>query len=151
MRTLAEIKDYILQLRQKQNSIPEVTDVSMEILTSVTTPQAFVAELQSKRNLTNHHDAAHLQELKNGYNAIINYANEDGSTTKQNWETQEVITWLINDASVWDELKGQDADEIEEWVKQGNAPDGLYKSFRQPPVSSFNEVDWEEVAESLVE
>lgn len=151
MRTLAQIKNYLEQLKQERESISEVIEVSMETFTHVTTPQQFVGELQSKRNLASHHDATRLQELKNGYNTIITYANEDESVTKENWETQEVIQWLINDASVWNVLRGQDVKDIEDWVKQGNAPDGLYRSFREPPVSSLNQVDWQAVAESLAE
>lgn len=151
MRTLTQIKEYVAQLEQDPSHVPEVIATSMDILTHITTPQQFVAELQSKRNLASHNDETYLQKMKTYYNSIINYADEDDSSMKGSWETQEVINWLINNESTWADLKGRDADEIEEWVKQGNAPDGLYTSFRQPPGSSFDDVDWEEVAESLAE
>ena len=69
---------------------------------------------------------------------------------KDSWETQEVINWLSNDESAYTELSGEDADTIERYVVQEHmAPEGLYESFDQDPPSSFEDVDWEEVAECL--
>jgi hypothetical protein len=71
---------------------------------------------------------------------------------KDSWETQEVLNWLLNDESSYDALLGKSADEIREFVVDDHsAPEGLYDSFAEPPVSSFDNVDWEEVAESLAE
>lgn len=68
---------------------------------------------------------------------------------KEKWETEEVIKWLINDENAYTELRGMSASAIKQWVLQENAPAGLYKAFKTPPTSSFNNVDWNEVAESL--
>ena len=68
-----------------------------------------------------------------------------------NWETEEVINWLINDEGAYFEVLGREADDIRAWVLAGNAPQGLYDSFLQEPYSSFDDVEWETVAEYVEE
>ena len=144
MRTLQQIKEYLVHL-EAQESSPEDTAI-MDILSRVTTPQDFVAQVQLERNLV---AGDNVQEMKRWYNKILSYANEEErSASSSTWETEEVITWLSNDEAAWSAVKGRDAREIEQWVKQENAPGGLYTSFRRPPASLTN-VDWEEVAAAL--
>lgn len=66
-----------------------------------------------------------------------------------NWDTYEVINWLINDEEAWNTLQGWDAEAIKEWVIKRNAPQGLYDSFHQPPLSSLEAVDWKRIAEAI--
>ncbi len=68
---------------------------------------------------------------------------------EDNWETQEVINWLTNDEGAYYDCGDESADFIEDYVRKGNAPQGLYESFDRPPQSSFDSVNWESVAESL--
>ena len=70
---------------------------------------------------------------------------------EENWETQEVINWLINDEYAYTALRNRNARYIEQWVKEENAPPGLYESFNTPPQSSFQAVDWDAVEEALAE
>ena len=70
---------------------------------------------------------------------------------EENWETQEVINWLINDEYAYTALCNRSARYIEQWVKEENAPQGLYDSFNTPPQSSFQDVDWNAVEEALEE
>ena len=70
---------------------------------------------------------------------------------KDNWETDEVITHLINDEDAYADLLGANAETIKTYVNKGNAPAALYDSFEAPPRSSFDEVNWEAVAESLAD
>lgn len=70
---------------------------------------------------------------------------------EENWETQEVINWLINDEDAYSALYNKSARYIEQWVKEENAPQGLYESFNIPPQSSFQAVDWDAVEEALAE
>ena len=62
-------------------------------------------------------------------------ANED------NWETQEVINWIINDEGAWRYAPNSSSERLKQWVVDGNAPAGLYESFETPPASSFDTVD----------
>ena len=89
-------------------------------------------------------------------------------TNSETWETQEVVRWLINDEASYAELQGHvlrnydtedlkdpdtledAADKVQQWGKDENAPPGLYASFLEPPVSSFESVDWAEVVKSIV-
>jgi hypothetical protein len=71
------------------------------------------------------------------------------SEKETNWETDEVIRWLINDESTLAELQGKRSSTIERWVKAGYAPQGLYDEFNKEPKSSFDDVDWNEVYESI--
>ncbi len=71
------------------------------------------------------------------------------------WQTEEVIRWLTEaDQSELEELIEESGDEaaeaVEEWVRAGNAPKGLYDAFHRPPKSMFDEVDWEEVVERVI-
>jgi hypothetical protein len=70
---------------------------------------------------------------------------------EENWETQEVINWLINDEYAYGALYNKSARYIEQWVKEENAPQGLYEAFNAPPQSSFRDVDWNAVEEALAE
>ena len=70
---------------------------------------------------------------------------------EETWETQEVINWLINDEFSYTALHNRTAHYIEQWVKEENAPQGLYDSFNTPPQSSFQDVDWNAVEEALEE
>ena len=70
---------------------------------------------------------------------------------EENWETQEVINWLSNDEFSYTALRNRTARYIEQWVKEENAPQGLYDSFNTPPQSSFQDVDWNAVEEALEE
>jgi hypothetical protein len=71
------------------------------------------------------------------------------TNNSQNWETQEVIRWLINDELCYRETLGQSADFIENYVvRQHSASTGLYESFASDPFSSFDNVDWLEVQSS---
>ncbi len=72
-------------------------------------------------------------------------------TDDTTWETDEVINWLTNDETSYDALLNKSAKEIKEYVLTEQAPAGLYESFNRPPQSSFDAVDWEEVANSLEE
>lgn len=68
----------------------------------------------------------------------------------ENWETQEVIRFLINDDVSYQTLKRMSAEDIHEWVVyELFAPAGLYESFDRYPRSNFEDVDWEAVARSL--
>jgi hypothetical protein len=73
------------------------------------------------------------------------------ANTEENWETQEVINWLTNDEFSYEALRNRTARYIEQWVKEENAPQGLYESFNSPPQSSFQNVDWNAVEEALEE
>jgi hypothetical protein len=64
------------------------------------------------------------------------------------WETQEVINFLVNDERCYNELSDEDEFTIEEFVRRGDAPEGLYQMF-QYENASFDSVDWAEVADSL--
>lgn len=66
-----------------------------------------------------------------------------------NWETEEVINTLINDPSeMLYVLKRMDEKEIEDFVKNGQAPEYLYSSFKRYN-ASFDDVDWYTVYEHL--
>ena len=52
---------------------------------------------------------------------------------EENWETQEVINWLLNDEYAYTTLRNRTARYIEQWVKEENAPQGLYESYNAPP------------------
>lgn len=69
---------------------------------------------------------------------------------EENWETQEVIAWLINDEYCYTEALGEDADTIEAFVREGNAPPGLYASLDQEK-SSLDYVDWDAVEQACVD
>ena len=66
-----------------------------------------------------------------------------------NWETQEVINWLVNDEDAWRNAPDTSISGLKQWVLSGNAPAGLYESFQSPPASSFENVDWKSVLEAL--
>jgi hypothetical protein len=68
---------------------------------------------------------------------------------EDNWETQEVINWLVNDEDAWRNAPDRSASQLKQWVLSGNAPAGLYESFLSPPVSSFENVNWKSVIEAL--
>lgn len=70
---------------------------------------------------------------------------------EENWETQEVINWLVNDEYSYRALYNKSAGYIEQWVKEENAPSGLYEAFNSPPRSSFQAVDWDAVEEALTD
>lgn len=70
---------------------------------------------------------------------------------EENWETQEVINWLINDEYAYTALRNRSARYIEQWVKAENAAPGLYEAFNTPPQSSFQSVDWDAVEEALAD
>lgn len=136
MKTIEQIREYL----ESQKSI-EAKD-ALKLLSRVDTSRKFFNELFGMRN-------AAPQESKRWYNTLIDYVQEKQEDT-MNWETQEVINHLINDpGECLNEIMGMSPKEIEQWVKQGNAPDQLYKSFHRSPVSSFNDVDWDEVAEAV--
>lgn len=66
-----------------------------------------------------------------------------------NWGTKEVIDTLINDASeVLHVLKYLSVQEIEQWVKSGNAPNYLYVSFKRYN-ASFDSVNWQTVKQHM--
>ena len=54
-----------------------------------------------------------------------------------NWETQEVINWLVNDENAWRSAPDTSVSKLKQWVLDGNAPSGLYELFQSPPVNSF--------------
>ena len=65
---------------------------------------------------------------------------------KDQWLTDELIRWLINDEGCIHELTGMDAENIKAWYKRGNAPDGFQEALS---IYILQEIDWEEVADSL--
>lgn len=87
MKTLIDIESYLIRLKQDQRNIPlidresypEVTVVNnaFGILTHVSTPQQFITEMQNRSNQASHSDKAYLQELKNWYDNIIDYVQEN--------------------------------------------------------------------------
>jgi hypothetical protein len=70
------------------------------------------------------------------------------TNSNQTWETRELIRWLVNDPAL-STLKGMTAEELEREVKAGHAPAGFYKSFQKDPPSSYDDIDWQDVAERL--
>ena len=68
---------------------------------------------------------------------------------EDNWETQEVINWLVNDEDAWRSAPDRSSRQLKQWVLDGNAPAGLYEAFKSPPESSFEKVDWKSVLEAL--
>lgn len=68
-----------------------------------------------------------------------------------NWETNEIIDTLINDDSeVLHVLKYLSVQEIEQWVKSGNAPNYLCVSFKRYN-ASFDSVDWQIVKQHMID
>jgi hypothetical protein len=80
---------------------------------------------------------------------------------QENWETQETIQWLTNDEGVYGELldivaNADDQQEAENAVyqyvvREQAGPSGLYENMNRPPKSSWDDVDWASVVESLHE
>jgi hypothetical protein len=76
-----------------------------------------------------------------------------------NWQTDEVVRWLTTDADL-DEIRdviheaGDEAPEaLQEWIRKGNAPKGLYDAmlrFATIPDQAFTPVDWEAVVEQVM-
>jgi hypothetical protein len=83
--------------------------------------------------------------------SILNEKERKEMMTDSTWETQEVIDFLINDEICYCNLKNKSARFIHTYVSAGNAPQGLYDSFAEPPKSYWKDVDWNEVADSLKE
>lgn len=74
------------------------------------------------------------------------------------WQTDEVIRCLAdvdqNEVRELIEEAGEEAAEaLQEWVREGNAPKGLYDAvmrFTTDPNHSFDAVDWEAVVEGVL-
>lgn len=62
------------------------------------------------------------------------------------WETDEVINWLINDEGCYIACSGERATMIERFVRQGYAPPGLYDQLSKADLSR---VDWDAVEDAL--
>lgn len=72
---------------------------------------------------------------------------------EETWETGEVIRWLTASDSEEAYLAtlNKTARQLRRFVLDGEAPQGLYDSFNQPPMSSFEDVDWDAVEEACEE
>ena len=68
-----------------------------------------------------------------------------------NWETSEVISWLLNDENAYIATRGMSAHDLAIWVLARHAPSGLYETFGREPVSQFDDVDWAAVADHLTD
>lgn len=78
----------------------------------------------------------------------------------ETWQTDEVIRWLTTDADsdevreLLEDAADEAAEALQEWVRKGNAPKGLYDAmmrFTTNPNQAFDAVNWETVVERILQ
>jgi hypothetical protein len=66
-----------------------------------------------------------------------------------NWESYAVAETLREDEAALRDINSMSVAEIKSYVLDGRAPRALYEAFDQPPVASFDAVNWDEVSRDL--